>query len=185
MAEPDSLTVWTRGEGQTLGLGEALGRHLGTGAVVALRGELGSGKTRLVQGIARGLEVSPSDRVSSPSFALIHEHAGRIRLYHMDFYRLAAGGWEPDLGLEEYLLGDGACVIEWAERIEELLPQDRLDVFLTIEGASKRKIELVARGERHGKGVEALRKALDRVQGARELSEGDFFHPRPTGERGG
>ncbi len=160
MAEPDSLTVWTRGEGQTLMLGEALGRLLMPGAVVALRGGLGSGKTRLTQGIARGLDVSPSDRVSSPSFALIHEHAGRIRLYHMDFYRLAAGRWEPELGLEEYLLGDGACVIEWAERIEEMLHEERLDVFLAIQGARKRRIEFRARGERHRKMLIALQTGL-------------------------
>jgi tRNA threonylcarbamoyladenosine biosynthesis protein TsaE len=161
MRESRLWTVTSTGERDTLRLGATLGRVLKPGSVVALMGDLGSGKTRLTQGIALGLEVSPSDPVSSPSFALIHEHPARVSLYHMDFYRIPEGRWDPELGLEEYLWGNGACVIEWAERVLERLPDDRLEVRLTIEGTRKRRMEFVAKGEKHRKILIALQKGLE------------------------
>ncbi len=152
-------TIVSRGERQTMGIGRALGRMLEPGSVVALTGELGSGKTRFTQGIAVGLGVSPSDHVSSPSFALIHEYAGRIALYHMDFYRLPVDRWDPELGIEEYVWGDGACVIEWADRVPSILPDDRLDVELAIRGARTREIRFRAGGKRHGLVLERLKRA--------------------------
>jgi tRNA threonylcarbamoyladenosine biosynthesis protein TsaE len=136
------------GERCTLELGRRLGRLLKGGDVVALWGELGSGKTRLTQGIAEGLGVPPDDPIRSPSFALIHEHQGRVRLYHMDFYRLEPDRWEPDLGLEDYLWGEGVCVIEWPDRIVSLLPPDHLDVHLVIRGPRKREMTLRSYGPR-------------------------------------
>lgn len=142
---------------QTLAMGRALGRLLGPGAVVALRGQLGSGKTTLIQGIAEGLEVPPRERVCSPSFVLIHEYEGRHPVYHMDFYRIAPGSWEPDLGIEDYLWGDGVCVIEWAERIESLLPSDHLSISMKIMGPRKREMAFIANGEQHRGILEALK----------------------------
>jgi tRNA threonylcarbamoyladenosine biosynthesis protein TsaE len=150
----------SRGEGQTIRLGVSLGGLLQPGSVVALMGELASGKTRLAQGIAGGLGVPDSRRVSSPTFALIHEYGGRIPLYHMDFYRLASGRWEPDLGLEDYLWGEGACVIEWAERILDWLPEDRLEVRLSICGVRTREIAFAATGKLHRELLIALRHEL-------------------------
>lgn len=150
MHDEVSWAMITRGERQTIGIGKALGRMLQPGSVVALTGELGSGKTRFTQGIAVGLGVSPSDHVSSPSFALIHEYAGRIPLYHMDFYRLSADRWDPELGIEEYMWGGGACVIEWADRVLSILPDDRLDVELVIRSLRTREVRFRAGGEKHG-----------------------------------
>lgn len=158
MSEVKYWTTWSRGERQTILLGMILGRLLRPGSIVALHGELGSGKTRLTQGIAEGLEVAPSEIVSSPSFALIHEYQGRIPLYHMDFFRLQPNIWEPDLGIEEYLWGDGACVIEWVERMEAILPPDHLGIDLKILGPRKRQIDLRAEGERHRQILEALQR---------------------------
>ncbi len=160
MHDEVSWAIISRGERHTIGIGMALGRMLQPGSVVALMGELGSGKTRFTQGIAAGLGVSSSDHVCSPSFALIHEYAGRIPLYHMDFYRLSVGGWDPELGIEEYMWGQGACVIEWADRVASILPDDRLDVGLAIRGARTREIRFRAGGERHGVILEQLKRAI-------------------------
>lgn len=160
MSEAVEWTVLSRGERQTVQIGRELGVILEPGSIVALLGEMGSGKTRLVQGIAEGLKVPSSERVCSPSFALIHEHEGRIPLYHMDFFRLTSGSWETDLGLDDYLIGEGVCVIEWAERIEKWLPSDRLEVLLTICGARKRSIAFQAKGDRHVKYLMGLKEMV-------------------------
>jgi tRNA threonylcarbamoyladenosine biosynthesis protein TsaE len=123
---------------------------------VALSGELGSGKTRLAQGIAEGLRIDASHRICSPSFALIHEYEGVIPLYHMDFYRLSPEIWEPDLGLETYLWSEGVSVIEWAERMAPLLPDDRLEINLVVLGARKRTLDFRAFGKNHRTILEAL-----------------------------
>lgn len=109
---------WASGsEEETRALGERLAALLRPGDIVLISGELGAGKTRLVQGIARGLGVASA--VTSPTFSLVKEYAGRMPLYHMDLYRLAA----PDLaalGLEEYFLGEGVTCVEWGERADGL-----------------------------------------------------------------
>jgi tRNA threonylcarbamoyladenosine biosynthesis protein TsaE len=97
-----------------------LARTLSPGAVLALHGDLGSGKTCFVQGLARGLGIDAP--VTSPTFSLIGEYTGRLKLYHMDLYRLRSAGDAFDLGLEDYVYGDGICAIEWAERVPGLLP---------------------------------------------------------------
>jgi tRNA threonylcarbamoyladenosine biosynthesis protein TsaE len=153
------VAVWSTmslGENQTLRLGEILGENLGAGCVVALFGEMGSGKTRLVQGIARGLRVPSSNRVCSPSFALIHEYEGSVPLFHMDFFRLSSESLWADLGVDEYLLGEGICVIEWADRIDAWLPADRMEVWLTIHGPRKRGLAFRAYGDRHSRGLKAV-----------------------------
>src|SRR3990170_4836152 len=108
------LTICTENADETISFGEALGSRLGPGDVVALFGELGSGKTTLTKGIARGAGVAAE--VFSPTFTLIHEHPGRVPFYHVDLYRLTGQEDVEDLGIEEYLYGQGLVVIEWAER---------------------------------------------------------------------
>ncbi len=138
-------------EASTRLLGFELGRLLVPGTVLALVGELGSGKTRFVQGLAKGLGVPPWERISSPSFALIHEyHGGRLPLYHVDLYRLPEGVPDPELGLEDYLYGEGVCAIEWAERWLAWLPQERLELEFAILGRRSRQINLKAFGEKCG-----------------------------------
>jgi tRNA threonylcarbamoyladenosine biosynthesis protein TsaE len=101
---------------------------------------LGAGKTTITKGIARGVDVETD--VSSPTFTLIHEHRGRIPFYHVDLYRLESEDFIPDLGLDEYLYGQGITVIEWPERMASYLPESALLVSLTVADDMEREIEL-------------------------------------------
>lgn len=105
-------------------IGRALGRAATGGEVILLIGPLGAGKTCLAQGIAQGLQVS--NPALSPSFVLIREHQGRLPFYHIDLYRVDRPDEVEDLGLDEYLYGDGVSVVEWAERAMALLPVEHL-----------------------------------------------------------
>ena len=138
------MKIITNSEQETIKLGEQLGRHLKKGDVLGLIGELGSGKTTLVKGIASGLGVKEKDNVSSPSFVLIKEYKGRVPLYHFDLYRLDKIKDVGYLGLEEYLFDDGVCVIEWAEKMKMLLP-DYLQVDLAVKAENKRELKFLAR----------------------------------------
>ncbi len=109
-----SHEILTNSEEETSAVGERLAASLRPGDVILLYGELGAGKTAFVRGLARGLGASAED-VSSPTFTLIQEYPGRLRLYHVDLYRLEPQEI-PDLGLEELVLGDGVVAIEWADR---------------------------------------------------------------------
>ncbi len=139
--------VKTFSPSQTALLGEKIAALLSGGEVICLYGELGAGKTCFVQGLALGLGIK--ERVTSPTFALIHEYSGRLPLYHMDFYRLGDPLELEALGYEEYFYGQGVCVIEWADRVQELLPHERLDVEISAAGSSEdeRIICLCPRGE--------------------------------------
>lgn len=107
---------------QTVEIGRRIGTLLGGGDIVALIGELGSGKTTLTQGIARGLDVAENVPVVSPTFTLVNEYPGRLPLVHLDAYRLSGPADLEDMGYEEYFFGGGVVVIEWAEKILDLLP---------------------------------------------------------------
>lgn len=129
----------------TRALGEALGSSALPGDVLWLHGELGAGKTEMTRGIAMGLQAE--DPVSSPSFALIHEyHGGRLPLYHVDLYRLDAES-AMDLGLEDYLEGEGVTVIEWGERLPPGFFTDGLDIDIAPVGLTdERRLTLRPRG---------------------------------------
>lgn len=141
---------------ETEEFGRVLGSLLLPGDVLCLNGELGVGKTVLARGVARGLAVS--EPVTSPSFTLINEYYGRIPFYHMDVYRLAGPEEMADLGYEEYLYGSGVTLVEWAKRVEEVLPSDRLDIYLKVYPGEpgEREIQLIPRGERYEELVEEL-----------------------------
>ena len=126
-------------EQETEQIGEAIGRASEPGTVVALIGDLGTGKTTLTKSIARGLGVT--ETVTSPTFNIIREYkSGRIPLYHFDVYRIGDPDEMFELGYEEYFYGDGICVVEWADIIEELLPEDA--VIIRIErGADEEERE--------------------------------------------
>ncbi len=115
-------------EAETIAWGEKLSRALKPGDVVAFYGDLGSGKTRTVQGICQGLGCR--DQVSSPTFTLINEYNATMPVYHFDLYRIESEIEIYDLGYEDYFNGDGVCLIEWAERITSLLPNDCIKIFL-------------------------------------------------------
>ena len=126
-------------EKETEQLGERIGRAAVPGMVVALIGDLGTGKTTLTKSIARGLGVT--ETVTSPTFNIIREYkSGRIPLYHFDVYRIADPDEMFELGYEEYFYGDGICVVEWADIIEELLPEDAVIIHID-RGASEEERE--------------------------------------------
>jgi len=136
-------------EAATERLGEVLGQLAQAGDVIGLSGELGSGKTTLVRGLARGLGVPPDLPVVSPTFTLVNEYPGRLPLYHIDLYRVSEEEQEG-LGLEEYLYGTGVAAIEWAERLADP-PAERLEVRLRLwppETGEQRLAELIPFGAR-------------------------------------
>lgn len=130
----------TNSEAETLDVARFIGKSLGAGTVVALTGELGAGKTVFAQGIAESLEVR--EQITSPTFTLINEYRGRLPLFHMDLYRLDSTGEIEDIGIVDYLYGDGVCVIEWAEKLGELMPESAVAVSLSPAGKSRREIRI-------------------------------------------
>ena len=128
---------------ETQEIGARIGSQLGSGDVVALIGDLGAGKTCLTQGIARGVGLYQDQTVNSPSYILINEYEGKIPIYHIDLYRLERLEDIVALGLEDYLEGDGICVIEWADRMSELLPESHIQVIITAEDEFTRTVELL------------------------------------------
>lgn len=141
------MIIETRSAKETIALGKRVGKLLQAGDVVALIGRLGSGKTTLTQGLARGLGVKKGDYVTSPSFALIKEHQGRLPLYHIDLYRINNLKDIYGLGYEEYFSGEGVTVIEWAERMKKLLPEEVLVIKLKVSDGEKRRIEFISKGK--------------------------------------
>ncbi len=131
---------------ETLKFGRLLGRQARPGDVFTLTGDLGAGKTTLTQAIGQGLEVPGSCYITSPTFSLLHEYPGRLSLYHMDLYRLAGEEEMEELGFEDYIYGDGLTVIEWPDRLGGLMPEDRLDIELSIVSETARKVILMAYG---------------------------------------
>lgn len=113
---------------ETVAFGARFGQNLQSGDVVALIGNLGSGKTQFTRGICQGLGVAQP--VTSPTFVLINEYDGNLPVYHFDFYRLESETEIRDLGIDDYFNDTGICVIEWAERGLNLLPENRIEVYL-------------------------------------------------------
>lgn len=126
----------TSSEQATILLGERLAKFLKLGAIVAFYGELGSGKTTMIKGIARGLGVR--ETVKSPSFVIITEYQGKFPVYHIDLYRIRSQEEFIEIGLDSYLRGDGVCLIEWAEKSENLLPEKTVRIYLTVVPEGRR-----------------------------------------------
>ena len=160
-----ALDVISHSPEQTRQIGVCLGRLARAGDVFLLSGQVGSGKTTFVQGIARGLGVS--NYVQSPTFALANEHTGRtsegddVVLYHLDFYRLEGAEDLESFGYEEYLdAPDGVVAVEWPDRLALDLPQDYLAVIFDHLAETKRRIRLQVHGERYQELATALRKEV-------------------------
>jgi len=136
-----SQCIETHSVEETIGFGERLAAEVHRGDVLALSGELGSGKTALVKGVARGLGITQD--VTSPTFTIVHEYVGgRLRLFHLDLYRLDSVGQALAIGIEDYLNGPGVTVIEWAEKIAPLLPESAQRIRLELLGERARRIEV-------------------------------------------
>jgi tRNA threonylcarbamoyladenosine biosynthesis protein TsaE len=153
-----SLTFNSHSPEETQLLGSYLGKLARKTDVFLLTGELGTGKTCLVQGLAHGLNVR--EYAFSPSFVILREYHGRLPLYHIDFYRLDSIGEIAGLGLEDYFCGDGVCVVEWAEKGLQVLPQDNLLISIQYVSASNtgRSICLKPQGERYNELMKQLKK---------------------------
>ena len=153
------LSFRSASEADTERLGQALARVLGEGGVVALSGPLGAGKTRLVQAIAVSLGVDRRE-VVSPTFVLVHEYRGSRPIYHLDAYRLRDTDEFLQLGADEYFQPPNVVLIEWAERVAECLPEERMEITITAGGGDERQFELVGRGAQAATAIERLREEL-------------------------
>jgi tRNA threonylcarbamoyladenosine biosynthesis protein TsaE len=148
------LTITSRSEADTRALGTRLGQLLHGGDLIGLSGELGTGKTCLVRGVAEGLGIA-ARKVRSPTFTLVNEYSGgRLPLYHVDLYRLTPSDMDR-LALREYLYGPGICIIEWFERLGELPPRLQLDY--TFVGPHERLLVVTGSGERYDALLDTLR----------------------------
>ena len=154
-----SLIFDAQSEDDTRRLGQALAEVLSPGTVVALSGTLGSGKTRLVQAVARSLGV-PQESVLSPTFVLLHEYQGTRPIYHFDVYRVRDVDEFEQLGPEEYFDSEGICFIEWAERVEACLPADRIEIHIEITSETDRRFTIRGHGSAAEKTVDALAQRL-------------------------
>ncbi len=121
-------------------LGSSFGEKVKTGTVISLRGSLGAGKTVFARGLARSLGITES--IVSPTFTLIQEYDGRIKMYHMDLYRLSSEEDFIALGGEDFLYSDGVCLIEWSEIIDEMLPKGTIFVNIKINEDQSRVVEV-------------------------------------------
>jgi tRNA threonylcarbamoyladenosine biosynthesis protein TsaE len=146
--------ITTTSAEETRALGASLGALAVAGDLICLWGELGAGKTQLAKGIGAGLGIEAT--INSPSFILMAEYPGRLRLFHVDLYRLDGADQAIAGGLLDERQADGVTVIEWPERLADALPADRLDVLLDGLGDEPRQITIRAMGQRHERYVRAL-----------------------------
>lgn len=130
---------------ETLSIGETIARNLIPGDILCLHGDLGAGKTHLVKGISRGFGI-PEHLVNSPTFTLIHEYTGTIPVYHFDLYRVKDASELRDIGVQDYLYGDGVCVVEWPEIMENDLPDNTVHVTIEKIDQSTRRLTISASG---------------------------------------
>lgn len=152
----DSLIYDVTDEAGTQALGAALSDLLPEGSTVALCGTLGAGKTRLVQAIAEASGIRRRD-VVSPTFVLAQEYHGKRLIYHLDAYRLRDEDEFMELGPEEYFESPGLTFIEWADRVEGCLPEERIDVLIEVTGSESRRFHLTGHGDRYIDVIEQLR----------------------------
>jgi tRNA threonylcarbamoyladenosine biosynthesis protein TsaE len=142
-------SVTTRSPEATRRLGRKLGRLLRPGDFVGLIGELGAGKTLFVRGVAEGAGVPADEYVASPTFAIVNLYRrGRLPLQHADWYRIESADELYAIGFHDLVGGDAATVVEWADRVPDASPQERLDVYFEVAGPRSRRILMVARGAR-------------------------------------
>jgi tRNA threonylcarbamoyladenosine biosynthesis protein TsaE len=144
-----TLTVDIPDLAATTAFGRRLAGLLFPGAVVALIGPLGAGKTHLVRAIAEELGIRDSRVVSSPTFVLIQEYDARLPIYHFDAYRLRSPAEFFDLGAHEYFAGNGVCLVEWADRVEPCLPKEHLRIAIDVTGETSRRLRIEGRGQQY------------------------------------
>ena len=147
------MRTWNvKDEDQMIELGRRLGECLNAGDLVLLEGDLGAGKTTLAKGIGQALGVKKV--INSPTFTILKVYQGRVPLYHLDVYRLE--GMNQELGFEEYYEGDGVCLVEWAQFVEEDLPKERLEITIShLEQG--RKVDMIGKGKHYEEIIEKVK----------------------------
>jgi len=156
------LQLTTGSSEETERLGIAIGSLLLPGSFLALQGDLGGGKTCLTRGLVAALAPESSGLVASPTYAIMNSYPGVTPVYHFDFYRLTGDDDIVELGFEEYFYGEGVSVVEWSERLSELLPADTLTLLFEYAGEEQRRITISGSGSRSDTVVEQLSEALQR-----------------------
>ncbi len=148
--------IVTRSEVQTRSWGRKLAKLLNGGEIIGLTGELGSGKTSFVRGMAAGLDVGKEAWIRSPSFTLINEYHGRLPVYHIDLYRVEGRREIEELNLADYLFSDGVSVVEWFEHLPDATVDECLRIRFEHAGGNRRKLTFTARGGRYEELLKAL-----------------------------
>jgi tRNA threonylcarbamoyladenosine biosynthesis protein TsaE len=154
-----SWRVLTRSARQTMSWGAKLGKLLQGGEIVALIGELGTGKTCFVRGVAQGLDVGSNVWIRSPTFTLINEYHGRLPVYHIDLYRVETRSQLEGLNLSEYLYSDGVSLIEWFEHLPPDEVDEHLELRMAYANGAKRELIFTAQGERYETIIEGLKES--------------------------
>lgn len=149
------VKIYLENEEQTKEIGYKLGQLLTPKSVVCLIGDLGAGKTTMTQSLAKALEVD--DYITSPTFNIVNEYEGRMPLYHFDVYRIGSSDEMYDIGFDEYIDGDGVCMIEWANLIEDILPNEYLYIEMNYKETGREMI-LTPKGEKYEEIVKELTK---------------------------
>ncbi len=149
------MEIRINGLKETEDFGIKLGKLLEPGDIVCLNGELGAGKTTMTKSIGIGLGVE--EYITSPTFTLINQYRGRMPVYHFDVYRLENVEELYDLGFDEYFFGNGVCIIEWAEKIERMLPEDRLVIDIKNgKNIDERTLHISGHGPRYEELIKEL-----------------------------
>ena len=144
------VTLISNSPGETQAIARQIAKDLVAGSVLALRGELGSGKTLFTQGLVAGLKSNAA--ATSPTFTIVHEYqGGRLPVYHFDFFRMENRESAVQLGLEDYFFSDGVSVVEWADRFPELIPEQARWISFEIESERRRSITLFHHGHENSR----------------------------------
>ena len=149
------VKIYLENEEQTKDIGYKLGQLVTPKSVICLIGDLGAGKTTMTQSLAKALEVD--DYITSPTFNIVNEYEGRMPLYHFDVYRIGSSDEMYDIGFDEYIDGDGVCIIEWANLIEDILPNEYLYIEMNYKETGREMI-LTPKGEKYEEIVKELTK---------------------------
>lgn len=165
-AETNSQGFWytSQSPADTVSLGTRIGSLLFPGSVVGLIGELGAGKTCFVKGLAGGINQTPESDVTSPTFTILHEYSGELTLYHFDAYRISGQAELEPIGFDECLNAGGIVVVEWADRVLDAFPDQRLIIQFDIVDEHKRSISCVAHGIDYCAIIQKLRTFEDAPQ---------------------
>lgn len=140
------LEFKTNNAGETEKLGRLIGEALRGGEIIAMTGDLGAGKTTMTKSLAKGLDID--EHITSPTFTIVNEYEGRLKLFHFDVYRIGDVEEMYDLGFEEYIYSGGVCIIEWSNLIEEILPEDTINIQILYLDDNKRQIKISGKGKK-------------------------------------